>query len=467
MANEVIKLNRPFIKEEIDGGQSNIIKLNKPFTQEKRETFLSVGKFPSKKPLSARDVAQAQNIMAISEATGERPSTIETQIRKATPEKAPMREFARNKGFFVEPTTKEVAEAITTPYIQAGIGAGMLTNPVSTMKGLALGIPVFKGLDFAGEKLVEALPEKTPTELKETVGAGAYLGGLAAGGKILQKMQKVNPIKLLKQAKEGYGSLLKPSASKIRNIEIRQGKNLEDFYQLAAEEQLPIKEQIVMGARTKDTRLAVEKLKPKIDEIHNELNSYLETRTNKFNLKNLAIKTKLELSKIIKNAQEREKAFSDIDDYIKAEANKYGSYEVSPLEFNELKQGMWSVAYDVLRPTTKNTARKIGFVAKEMIEKSYPDKNIRGLNEKSGKYQTLMDLLENAHGEKVPSGKLGTYSAQGAGLIIGSMLPLPGIGRAAGALAGRWAGGKINEFLTSPERISRVASKKFRQGKSK
>lgn len=436
------------------------IKTSIPF-----DTEISAPKKPWKsKPMTTEEQAEAQNIGSISRDLGQRLSQVASQYKGKTPETGLRRTF--DIGMLREPTTKQLAQTITKPVIDASIIAGGLTSPLATLKGLALGYPVFKGIDIATQKVEERLPEKTPPELKEMLGTGGYLGGLYVGGKILQGFQgraeQTKPAKLAQEATEAYRNILRPNQSEVKNIEIRKGKNIDDYYRLAAEEQLPIKQ---TSDKKLDTTLARQKLQPKIEEIHNQLNSALETRQNKFNLKTLAVKVKLELSKTIKNAKELKDAQGEVDNYINSEIERYGVDEVSPLEFNNIKQGMWSVAYDMLRPTSKVTARKIGFVAKEMIESSYPSKDIKGLNELSGKYQTLNNLLENAQGRVIQGGRLGKYFAQTIGTIAGAALPLPGIGKVGGALAGKWVGGKISEHLASPERISKIASKKMQKSK--
>ena len=55
-----------------------------------------------------------------------------------------------------------------------------------------------------------------------------------------------------------------------------KGKDINNFYRLAAEEGLPIKQTMEEGQRKLDTREAVEMLKPKIDDIHIQLSETLK-----------------------------------------------------------------------------------------------------------------------------------------------------------------------------------------------
>ena len=414
------------------------------------------------KPLSIPEQARLANIYSISRLSGEPLRQVEQQYEGKTPETGLRRTFPI--GMYREPTIKQFVQSLAHPYMTAGIGAGLATSPIPTIAGLAAGYPLFKGLEKLSEKGEELLPQKTPQELKELLGAGGYLGSLYAGGKVLGAVSKKatqaitqTPEKLFGKAINIYRDILRPTQGDIKNIEIRKGKNINDYFKVAAEEQLPIRK---TSDNRLDTVVAREKLQNKVQGVHEQLNSILDKQTNQFNLKELAAKTKTELSRSVKNASELKDSITEVDKYINSEIERYGNEMVSAKEFNNIKQGMWSVAYNALRPTAKSTARKIGFTAKEMIEKSYPNENIRGLNERSGNYQTLDSLLENAQGRVIKGGRLGSYFAQGTGALIGAMLPLPGIGRAAGAVAGRWLGGKTSEFLSSPERLSNIASKK-------
>jgi len=151
-------------------------------------TELRTAKSPlNLKPMTAEEQAQAQNIGAISRISGMRLSDVARQYEGKTPETGLRRTF--DIGMYREPTTKQLVQGITHPFIQSSIIAGMATSPLATLKGLAMGYPVFKASDIAAQKIEEALPQKTPRELKELIGVGGYLGGLSAGGLILNKAQ--------------------------------------------------------------------------------------------------------------------------------------------------------------------------------------------------------------------------------------------------------------------------------------
>ncbi len=95
----------------------------------------------------------------------------------------------------------------------------------------------------------------------------------------------------IKKATEIYRDILRPEKSEIKNIEIRKGKNIDDYYKIAAEEKLLIE-------KTKDGKLdtskAREQLQPRQQEVFDQLNEVLKSdTTKKFDLLEISNKTKL------------------------------------------------------------------------------------------------------------------------------------------------------------------------------
>lgn len=263
--------------------------------------------------------------------------------------------------------------------------------------------------------------------------------------------------KLVKEATNMFRTMINPYKGEIMNIEVRGGKNIDDYFRLAAEEKLPITKD---AANKLDTKDAVAILSDKQSSIHDSINSLLDKSDKYFDLNELRKVAKNDINKRFTNKKELESAISDIDEYIDAEIRGYGAQMVNARDFNSIKQGMWSVGYNQTKPTTKATARTIGHVAKEMIEKGIDDKAIKSLNEKSGEYATLINLLENANGRPVQGGKLGQYFARGIGAITGSSLGVPG------SILGQEAGARIASTITNPERVSRLAAKKIEKSQN-
>lgn len=261
------------------------------------------------------------------------------------------------------------------------------------------------------------------------------------------------PHVLINEATNIYRDMLRPSKGEISKIEVRRGGNINDYFKLAAKEKLPIKQS---ADKKLDTSAARDMLYEKISTIHQGLDTILKNdTTTKFDLVEIGNKAKQKASRKIKNAKELQTAKQQINEYIDAEISKYGKRTISASELNTLKQGMWSVGYDALRPTAKENARTIGGEAKTAIENAYPDKVIRGLNEASGQYQTLNHLLESSHGRVIAGGRVGKYAAKGVGAIAGSKIPI------LGPIVGSQVGSKVSEFVNSPERLTTIAGRKI------
>lgn len=321
------------------------------------------------------------------------------------------------------------------------------TTPLGQRIGGALGF----GATSAGLAALEAPEEERAQQaaLQGLIGTGMGLMGKKA-----EPFKGKQPAQYAKEATNEYRTMLRPTQGETKNIEIRQKKNIDDYYRIAAEEGLQIKQ---TPDRKLDTTFAREQLQPKQDILHQELNTILESNPNsQFDLVAIGNKAKNELAKSIKNAKELKSAIENVDDYIIPEIERNGRY-LTGSQLNEVKKGMWSTSYDMLKPNSQNTARKIGFIAKEEIENAYPEKRIKELNELSGKYATLSHLLENAHGRVIQGGAMGRYFARTIGAVAGTAAKLPfGLGPFLGALGAE----KVSKYMTSPERISKIASKK-------
>lgn len=331
----------------------------------------------------------------------------------------------------------------------------------------------------AAPALIEGVKEKDPTKI--AIGTLGVLGATKSKGMFLEPEFKVGaktllskargkpfsspsvpPIggggvvakeseKLANEAAAEFRTILRPSQGEIKNLEIRQGKNIDDYYRLAAEEKLPIK---ASPDKKLDTREAIEALKPKQQELHNILNAQLETNPSKqFDLLEAGNKAKEELAKTIKNATDLKSATKDVDEYIADSIERSGRF-VSGKQLNDFKSGMWAAGYNMLKPTAQSTARKLGHIAKDMIEGAYDDLNIRELNNLSGRYATLSHLLENANGRVIQGGALGRLASQGIGAVAGSHIPI------VGPIAGQFVGGKVSDMIYDPARRALKASAK-------
>lgn len=321
----------------------------------------------------------------------------------------------------------------------------------------------------------------TPGDLEEKIAGGATLAGLPSGkgqtmGEFKETQAKYGPMaynkaKAVKEATKIYREMLRPTPGELRNIEIGKGENIDDYFKLAAEEGLLIEK----GADNKlDTLKAKEQISEKQEMAEERLQEALKTNTAKaFSLKKLAEEAKRGVKKLNESAATYKEREAEINDYINAEIEARGGEEfVTGSDLNTIKRAMWKEGYNQGKPTKQSTARKVGYVAREMIEKGYSDQEIKNLNKKSGQYVTLQDLLGKprgggAHGRVVARGRIGQYAARATGgavgAAIGSAIPIPGLGTAGGILVGQAAGKKVSDYLSSPERLSKIAINKSKK----
>ena len=349
------------------------------------------------------------------------------------------------------------------------------TNPVTSLILKSLAKPTEAGIekDFVESKYQElseknrknsapvnipgAVPYENAAEAGSMLIDPQAVGGVLAGKMGLKMVKKLPPIakkgpdQVIKEAGDGYREILAPKKGNIKNVEIKAGKDLDDSYELAAKEGLIIKKS---SDNKLDTLDAIEQLKEPSEAIHNQLSDALASKPNKrFNLREQGEKAKSQMRDMFDNDAEYEAALKQVDEEIEAAIRQRGE-NVSGVELNAVKKGMWSKGYNALAPNSNKVARRIGNAIKNTIEESYDDANIKGLNAKLGEYSTLRKLLEDSHGNVVARGKLGKYVAQGIGAVIGAPVPV------IGSMGGGWLGGKISDYLVNPERLTSKMAKK-------
>ncbi len=374
-------------------------------------------------------------------------------------------------------TAKRLAQAVRHPVqtgkaVVSGLGEryGSLENIAKTVAEDPAGFvgDVYMGAGIAGAGVrtvgriagnpnvirAGSFPMSTRGEGLPTVKQAASVTKQAMGQALTKARIIQSPQQMAQKATNIYRDILRPTQGEVKNINVKQGKDIDKYYRLAAEEGLTIK-------RTFDNKLdtaeAIQALKPKIEALHENLNTVLRSDPQpKFDLMDIADSAKQSLRQTIKNADELVKAERDVNRYIGAEIKRYGPV-VNAETLNNVKQGMWSVGYDALRPTSKATARKLGNIAKRRIEDAFPDEQIRALNAKSGDYLTLTDLLENAQGRVIKGGRLGQYVAGTIGAVAGSKVPI------VGPIAGAMVGNRVVKAMYSPERLSKFAAGKMAQ----
>lgn len=277
---------------------------------------------------------------------------------------------------------------------------------------------------------------------------GKYIASKVEGMNINKATQ------LEDEATQIYREVLKPLKGDLNRVEVIGGKNIDHFYNLAAKEQLPIS-QVDNKLNTLD---AVELVDRKISMNASNLDDLLaQDKRNKFDLNAVRQQALKNIDRREISADEYFTMKKDINDYINKEQARHGRY-LNAQQMNDFKQGMWKIGYNQMKPTAKRSARQLGSVARQEIEKSfYGDDTVRILNQEMADYLTLKDLLENAHGRVVSGGALGQHVYGTLGAIAGSKIPI------AGPLAGNIIGRNISKAMIAPERMTKIAAQKMAQ----
>jgi len=329
--------------------------------------------------------------------------------------------------------------------IKQGVGNALQTS-ASIMPTLN---PALAGAIFAGGGSMSRDENALSTAFNTTIGA--------ITGQVVSSVMGLNKAKLMEQAGNIYRKVLRPTASEIKKIDIGRGEDINAYFQLAAKERLPIK----MTEGKLNTTEAISALQAKQSTIHEQLSKELSKDTTKrFNLNNIRQEAKLNASKTVKNASELKVIKKNIDTLIDDEIDRLGGSElVNAQQLNEIKQGMWSVSYnplDAAQNIKADSARKIGHIAKSIIEDYAPNSTIQSLNKMSGSYATLQRLLENAHGR---SG--GTLLKEGLGRLIGGMAGAATPHPIVGAGVGQSIGGSTVRLLNNPDIATKFAQWKM------
>jgi hypothetical protein len=235
----------------------------------------------------------------------------------------------------------------------------------SGAKATAVGGTVGYGYDVSN-KLQE-------DELSLAPGFGTLLGaGIPIAGKVGEYFGKEQ--KLLRQSKklneiiEDYRSAVNPLKSDIKKIEIKSGRELDDMFRFMAEEEIVPKKD--SNGRL-DTKESVDMLKERKSDVDILLSGSLDDTQQINDVNQIREQAKKEIAKFEKNAEILQKKQEDIDNLIDAEIQRYGRTNLTDKELHDVKNGMWSVGYDVNRATKSPSARKIGNIIKDLIEDNY------------------------------------------------------------------------------------------------
>lgn len=266
--------------------------------------------------------------------------------------------------------------------------------------------------------------------------------------------------KLETKATNKYREMLKPTAGDIKAVEVKRGLSIDDSYNLAAKENLPIGSSKTGNEIKLDTTKARNIVKQKASAANKELTAKLIESRQTFDIRELGKQAMDDIGATVKDATDAKSMKRDINRYITDTMERNGNSPVfTTAQLNDIKSGIWKKSYNALKPTANASARKFGHIIADTIEQSITDVPVKELNNLTSKYLTLNDLLENAHGRIVSSGKVGQFFGRtigaGVGGTVGYAMGGP-TGAAAGTAGGGFLGGEFVKKLASPERMSKI-----------
>lgn len=365
---------------------------------------------------------------------------------------------------YQKPREEQIAQKGTLNQMELPMDAALTVSGAAAPLKTAKALGMFTALD-KGTSAVGLNPDKIENpNLRDAAQLTKFgvLGGLSGKLSDIKPADVTNPGEinqkdynsLIDKHASIYRDILNPFKGTIKKVEIKSGKDLNDSFKLAAQEGLVIGKD---EAGKIDTTGAINQLKQSVSPLYEQQNEILDSNPEKqFDLNELGSNVKRALSQKTKNASDLDASKAQVDNEINAEIERHGDM-VNGSTLNMIKQGMWSKAYKPLEPSSNDTARQIGFAAKDAIEKAYPDQAIKETNAKIGKYLDLQRLLEDSHGKVIQKGKIGRYSNQIIGAVTGHASGFPGA-----EIIGGFVGGKVSDFMNDPTRITQGLSDKIK-----
>ncbi len=330
--------------------------------------------------------------------------------------------------------------------------------------GMEAGINAIGG---AGVALQEEKPTISSVVGMSTLGAGlgmtiGFASPFAAryltkeGRALGSALLKTNRVEsATEKVVKGYTQGLHLLQSDFKKVEVKARKEMDDILTLYAEDS--VVPEIVNGRLF--TLKEAERLAQTKKQLDETLVKSLDNFARKNNLDDIATKVKTEISLSNEPAIIKQKMAEDVDTLLNAEKNGLGRNQITDKELHDIKNHMWGVGYDINRQTMSPTARKIGRVAKELIEKNNPNQDIKVLNELSGKYNVAINLLKDMHGRSAGGNVRSWLSRFMGGWIAQNVLQkVPVLGKVS-FLMGEFIAKHYDEFLNDPERIIKESLK--------
>jgi len=347
-----------------------------------------------------------------------------------------------------------ISQKLPEKVAQKTLGAGL--RATATGLGIGYGMDVSTGLQYGEEN--PFMP-----------GMGTAIGGTIPAA--ASSLEFLNSLKRMRsgqiaEAIEDYRTVFKPTKSNLKKLEIKQGKNIDDVMLTLGEERVVPK---LDRSGKLDVASEVDRLQDVKYRIDSTLANSLDDTIYRNDLNDIRSRAKARISdknspSFEPNAKIAREKMDNIDRLIDEEIERYGRASVSDKELHNIKNGMWTVGFDINNRTLSPAARNVGNIAKNTIQDNNPNLAIQQLNELSGRYADAVSFLEDAHGRTAASGKVGGWFAQLMGSyifdkILGNIPGINLISRPIGAFIGR----NYNDFINDPERIINAAIRKLRR----
>jgi hypothetical protein len=379
----------------------------------------------------------------------------------------------------------KTASYLYTPAKGASVLRGGLSGAVrqGTIQGAKTGA-IGGGLYSGGQALID---DKSAGEIVKDTATGAAFGGATGGAlggtvplvsKGVQKTSQLvkdktglgtkqpsNTVKerIISEVEQKYDELFTgtKSAKKTYGKSTAQGKTPSRFL---AEHGLIVD----IDNGKVNAQATIEKITKQAEPLEDVLDDILKAKdanpgATKISLDELGAKAKQRISTETNKASGYlDKQYKDIDNFIASLKQSFGN-SVNLSTLNQIKRGQWqqSKVFDATRPSyTKDIHYALGKEAKEIIEQSVQEADIKGLNSYLGDHFDAINNLMKIDGNAIRGGRLGKYFARTAGAVIGAKAgPL---GSIAGALGGDFVSSVMqNNHIANPikrmmfERITR------------
>lgn len=255
------------------------------------------------------------------------------------------------------------------------------------------------------------------------------------------------------------------------------GKNHREALGFLADNKIPLKAKSENGRQVFDTISDIENLNKMKKSVGSNMQTAFDSNPRKgFDINISANKAKIKIRALKNKTQlEKNKMISEIDDLVEAEkvANGWKQNDKSAMsrsakfnygKANEIKTGLHDKAYK--NGMLKQEKEHLDIFADEIngsIDNAYKDSNaIKTLRKEYSNIKNAQDYLIGLNGQVVAGGRIPKMASKALGAAVGLALPIPVPGLK--EIAGAEFGGKLHDFMTSPERLSAKALNKFSKG---